>query len=59
VNVPCWHAFRLRLVPYRVIRPCPSGLQSARAFSGMRVTSNSVFPPRCLRKTRITSPQAT
>jgi hypothetical protein len=31
-------------VPYRVNRRCSSGLRSARAFSGMPVTSNSVFP---------------
>jgi len=44
-NVTCWYAFfRPWLVPYRVNRRCPSGLQSARAFSGMPVTSNSVFP---------------
>jgi hypothetical protein len=45
VIVLCWYAFiGLWLVPYRVIRPCSSGLQSARAFSGMPVTSNSIFP---------------
>ena len=60
VNVPRWYAFfRLWLVPHRVIRPCSSGLQSARAFSGMPATSNSAFPPRRLRKIRTRSPQAT
>jgi hypothetical protein len=60
VNVPRWYAFfRLWLVPHRVIRPCSSGLQSARAFSGMSATSNSAFPPRRLRKIRTRSPQAT
>lgn len=45
VIVLCWYAFiGLWLVPYRVIRPCSNGLQSARAFSGMPVTSNSIFP---------------
>jgi len=44
-NVTCWYAFfRPWLVPYRVNRRCSSGLRSARAFSGMPVTSNSVFP---------------
>jgi len=44
-NVTCWYAFfRPWLVPYRVNRRCSSGLQSARAFSRMPVTRNSVFP---------------